>query len=100
MEERAETLGELSGKGLLLARLGGGGGGTKAGGQGEQGKAKGGDERQSDAAAGHLLEEQNAGEGEEDIGGPDAKEWRNFALGGEGDTDARQEVVDEGRAGW
>ncbi len=36
--------------------------------------AEGGEDGEGDAAAGHLLEEEGAGAGEEEVGAPDAEE--------------------------
>ena len=50
---------------------------------------------EGDAAAGHLLDEQKAGDGEEDVGSPDADEGGELLLAGERDADLGEEVVDE-----
>ena len=57
-----------------------------------------GEEFEDGAAAGDLLEEEKAGEGEEDVGAPDAERGRELALAGEGDAHRGEEVVDEDEA--
>ena len=47
------------------------------------------------AAAGELLEQEDASDGEDDIGAPDAEERGELALVGEGYADGGEEVVDE-----
>ena len=60
--------------------------------------ADAGEEFDDGAAAGDLLEEQEAGEGEEDVGAPDAEHGRELALASEGDAHGGEEVVDEDEA--
>ena len=64
-----------------------------------RGAADGGEEAGEDvegyAAAGELLEQEDAGDGEDDVGAPDAEERGELALVGEGDADGGEEVVDE-----
>ena len=45
------------------------------------------EDAEGDAAAGHLIEEDCAGGGEEEVGSPDAEEWRKLARLCEGDAD-------------
>ena len=49
--------------------------------------ADGGDEAEGDAPAGHLVEEEGAGGGEDEVGSPDAEEGRELAGSGERDAD-------------
>ncbi len=60
--------------------------------------AEGGEEFEGGAAAGDLLEEEKAGDGEEDVGAPDAERGRELALSREGDAHGGEEVVDEDEA--
>ncbi len=41
--------------------------------------ADGGEDAEGDASAGHLIEEEGAGGGEEEVGSPDAEEGRELA---------------------
>ena len=54
------------------------------------------DEGESDAAACHLLEEERAGQGEDEVCAPDSQERsESLPCGGEGDADGGEEIVDE-----
>ena len=57
--------------------------------------ADGGKDAERDAAAGHLIEKNGAGCGEEEVGAPDADEGRELAGLREGGSYEREEVIDE-----
>ena len=57
--------------------------------------ADGGEDAEGDAAAGHLIEKNSAGSGEEEVGSPDSEEGWELAGLGEGHADQREKVVDE-----
>jgi hypothetical protein len=56
------------------------------------------DELQGEAATRDLLDEDDAGDGEENIGAPDADGDGDFVLACEGNADGGEEVVDEDEA--
>ncbi len=53
------------------------------------------DQRQRQASCGELLQQNDAGNGKENVGAPHAKHRRQLALAGECHTDRRQEIVAE-----
>ena len=57
--------------------------------------ADGGEDAEGDASAGHLVEKDGSGGGEEEVGSPDAEERRQFAGLREGGADLGEQVVDE-----
>ncbi len=57
--------------------------------------ADGGEDAEGDASARHLVEENGASGGEEQVGSPDAEEGRELAGLGEGRADFGEQVIDE-----
>src|ERR1700728_3516964 len=92
-DERKAAAGAFAG-----SRSGGGGGSGGFFGTEAEPVADGGKGGESGASGGHLAKQDNATDGESDVGLPDTEEGGKLVLAREGGAGGRKEVVDEDEA--